>query len=187
MMATRPPIFVLLRIGRPTAIAWRVISVVVDAVKREFGGFFAHVGEKMLKIVMPSVANCDAAAAVVLKTFCIRVVAATEHLRPRAISCGPFSADCVAVFEVQRLGVLKQKTATGLCVVAFQVACADVRFSAARASAPPVDNRNARRTAVSMGNSKNSQTIKMLTCEVFQFGHWFAPVGDRNAFTVTQT
>ena len=107
----RPPVLVLLRIRRPAAIAWLIITVVVDAIKRESKRLFPHICEKVFKAISPSIAHSDAATCVAREAFVFRVVAASFHIRPRSKRSGP-SASSVAMCSACFANAFKLETTT---------------------------------------------------------------------------
>src|SRR5690348_4544857 len=73
----------LLRRG-PSAILWRIVPVIVDAVDASTWRSHAHVTDKVLEH-HPAVAHADAAPSVVLERWMFFVIAALLHLLPCAI------------------------------------------------------------------------------------------------------
>jgi len=70
--------------GNPAAIAFAIISVVVDAIKCRSFRPFSHVLEKIIKL-QPSLAHANPTASVLLVVFVIFVVASLKHSCPNAI------------------------------------------------------------------------------------------------------
>ena len=71
--------------GRPAAIAGFVVSVVVDAIKRQTAGAFAHIGKKIVER-KPPLANGNATRAIPLELSGFRIEAALLHMRPGIVS-----------------------------------------------------------------------------------------------------
>lgn len=83
MTSAGPSVLVLLRASRPADIARFVRAVIVDAVNRVCCGWaIPDVFQEGWKIGAPRRTDRDAAAAVVLEVFRMRVKTATEHAAP---------------------------------------------------------------------------------------------------------
>lgn len=80
----RPGVPVLLPLGRPATVGFRVVTIVVDPVKGGSIGADSHVGKEMLE-ASPSRAHGNATAAVVGEVRLLRIFASLEHRQPRAI------------------------------------------------------------------------------------------------------
>ena len=73
----------------PPAIVGFVISVVVDAIERvETIGWIAHVGIERRKTLTPTIANGDAASAVIGIAAVPRVEAPRLHVGPDSVDAG---------------------------------------------------------------------------------------------------
>jgi hypothetical protein len=169
MTAEFTPVFVLLRPCRPSTVGRFVVSVVVDAVKRQTGWLLAHVSEKVFKAVQPSVAHGYAAATVVFKFFDVWIVAARFHVGPRA-ECGAPSTDSVSMGASGAQDVTHEAT-TGPRIAVLQVSggCGS-SFRAAVASAMPHD------TQFFTGSdpvryTDNRKTVKPVACDINETGH----------------
>lgn len=80
-----PSIHCLFCSSRPATIARFIITVVIDAVERMFGGKTrAHVGKEQDEIV-PSLTDCNPTTAVVGKAFVVWIATTTEHSCPNII------------------------------------------------------------------------------------------------------
>ena len=181
MMFWWAPVPVLLRVSRPATVTGRVWSFVVDAVECKAERLLAHVRKKVLKTVAPTVAYRDAASAPVPVFFNIGVIATRKHIRPRSIGRSPFPACGMAVAKAQRADEPKQQTPARSGVAATQVTGAGSCFSAADASAPPMNNRNARRASMAMRDTKYGQAVELLTCDIVQSGHRTDSNGSRSS------
>jgi hypothetical protein len=99
MMAT---ILHLLSVGGPTAVLWRVRSVVVDALNGVFAGWgFSHIGQELLKRVEPALVNGNTSPAIKLKVADARVGAARLDGLPRPVFLGSLSAPARAVRDLR--------------------------------------------------------------------------------------
>jgi hypothetical protein len=84
-LARRATIVILLQVRGPAAIAWFVVSAVIDAVEGvETGWPTAHVFQKVF-VGNPALAYGDATTAVIWKLLMGFVSTAAKHLRPSAI------------------------------------------------------------------------------------------------------
>lgn len=98
------PVFGLLRARRPAAIGWKVILVVVNAIKRQAVRAFTHISKKIDEIV-PAITDSNPSAAVVFKPSVVFVTAPSKHAGPRQV-CGAASINGMAVLghDVLRQG-----------------------------------------------------------------------------------
>ena len=85
----------------PTAIRRLIVPIVVDAFKRQSFRLWPHVGQEILKSVFstPTVADRDAASAIVLESFIVGIVTALNRTTPRNIFRRNFTVACVTVLE----------------------------------------------------------------------------------------
>lgn len=104
----------------PATICGFVISVIVDAVKRQFWWAFSHVGKKIDKVA-PTITKCDSTSAVIGEFGDLRIKASSFHVRPNSIGfCNSgFMGWSVAMARLRKPFALKA-SATG-CVAARQV------------------------------------------------------------------
>jgi len=170
-------IIVLLHPRRPATIVWFVIAIVVNAIKREARRLFAHVRKEIFKAVAPTVANLDAATAVIFKLFNPWIVASRFHVGPSA-ECGTVSK---SVGNTLFPSSFPLKAAARLRVTATQITCTDGYFNSASTAALPVNDDNTSRSAIAMGNTKNGQTTVLLACDIVEFGHRAAPIGSKSS------
>lgn len=86
------PVRGLLFWSRPSAIAWRVISIVVDAVERMMGRRFSpHVRNKIIKRMHPSLTNSNSFGAVHRIAIGFFVIATLANIAPSVEFRPPFS------------------------------------------------------------------------------------------------
>lgn len=79
-----PLIALLLALCRPFAIAWFVISVIVDALNGVLRWALSHIGNKAFK-GQPSIANGNPASAVILPRYVRWIVAPAENSSPNIV------------------------------------------------------------------------------------------------------
>lgn len=86
------PIRLLLFAGSPSAIAWFVVAVIIDALQREIRRrLTAHISDEILER-LPSLANSDAAASVVYEVPSVGIHAPLFHCRPCDVLTGVYQA-----------------------------------------------------------------------------------------------
>lgn len=121
-MSARSTIGGLFLHRRPSAIAGRVSSVVVDALKRQSGGAVAHVVVKRLERNGPSLADSDATINIV---FPLRVagigVASRLHALPRGARSRVHQAVANARKRRHSAQVRHAMAAAGLVAPAFKI------------------------------------------------------------------
>ncbi len=110
-------IALLLRVCCPPAIAWLVVSVVVDAVNLQSFRTLPHVFQECLEIVFPSVAHFHAPASIGRITF---VETPGVHITPGDISSGKFASRRMTVLEISSDYCLDVQTSTRLGVARIQ-------------------------------------------------------------------
>ena len=71
----------------PSAVLWRVVSIVVDAVKRLSFRFFTHVCEEVIKLI-PPFTNSNSSASIVWKGFVSWIKASSPHCDPNIVNSG---------------------------------------------------------------------------------------------------
>ena|SRR5215467_15713105 len=74
-------VLLLFEVGGPTAIAWFVVAVIVDALKRVVVWSWSHVGVKVFEL-LPALADFDAASTIVFVAWVVGVLAALPHAAP---------------------------------------------------------------------------------------------------------
>lgn len=76
----------LLFLREPSAIFWGVRAIVINSIKAVLrGGAFSHIGNKILKGILPSVANVNTSAAIMGIAFIVGIVAPLPHASPYMI------------------------------------------------------------------------------------------------------
>ena len=70
----------------PATITRFVPAIIVDTLKSKAGGFFSHIGEKILKAVQPSLADIYAAVPVILRHRVAVISASGLHVDPSGVS-----------------------------------------------------------------------------------------------------
>lgn len=100
------PISGLSGCGRPLAVFWLIISIIISSVKCMFwSGSQAHVGKEVLKRIAPSITNCNPSPAVSWPSLRLFITASVNHPMPNTI----FARITSAMFRVR----LFIKAATG--------------------------------------------------------------------------
>jgi len=69
----------LLFLSRPTAVFRAVIPIIINSIKRHFGRAATHISKKVFKRFNPPVANLDSPAAIVFKSWIMRIQASRQH------------------------------------------------------------------------------------------------------------
>lgn len=100
--AIRSLIPVLFLVGRPSAVSVFIVAVVVGVtINGEPRRTSPHIGQKISEL-SPSVADGDAAPAVIKVGVVVRVATSVYHAKPRIVCSRSFSNPCVPVGEVVR-------------------------------------------------------------------------------------
>lgn len=120
----------------PLAIAWFVIAVIIDAIKRMVYGCFSHICEKLLKVITPLIADCDAATSVTVEMSGFRVIAAIFHAAPCVVG---FVASRHAMRSSACSGYLCLETPAAITVSGSQIISRDGSDSAALTLANPLN------------------------------------------------
>lgn len=84
-VARTPLVALLLTFGRPTAIIWRVVTVVVFALDRRARRAWRHIGLKRGVVVKPAIAHFNASPAVIFVRNVSRCVATAFHGLPNRV------------------------------------------------------------------------------------------------------
>lgn len=147
---------------RPLAVLRLVVSVVVDAVKRQSGRTDAHVG-KEIGVAIPSFAYADATTTVEVKASVVRIMAASPHCSPRPIGSGLFDrARSMPVNGLAFCGDLTPETPAALCLALVERIAANTRHLTAVAAAQIHGHLRAtavRGRTVSADNGKAAESI----------------------------
>ena len=112
-------------IGRPSAIIWRVVTVVVDAFycvgMRRFIWFRPHVGNKLFK-AKPTLADLNVPRAIEVITVIFRISASSNHRTPSPIdTCISQSVSCIT-FDCGNRSFMSQASARTSVAYAYIVA-----------------------------------------------------------------
>ena len=84
--AIKSGVSILLLLSFPSAVFWRIWSVIIDSSDRMYVGWpWSHIREKILKTVSPSIAYRDASSSVMLVNRVIRVETTHLHVSPSLI------------------------------------------------------------------------------------------------------
>ena len=134
----------LFAISGPAAIAWRVVAIIIDSVNRVCWRWTRTHVRKEVYEATPSLADLDAAPAVVLIAARRRLVAAFKHRNPRFIlRCREFSSRTIAALSMYGVVSIalscnfRIQTATALRCMPSQVSGVNNFLSAALAAAFP--------------------------------------------------
>jgi hypothetical protein len=101
----------LLFLGGPSAIIGLVVSVIVDSIYRmRWAWALAHVGEKVLKGIQPTVTNSYASAAIITVVMVTLIKATPFHSGPRPIfnrvgHAVSLILNCMLIFLVAAAGL----------------------------------------------------------------------------------
>ena len=117
-------VVLLLFARRPSAIAWRITTVIVDAIKCFAFWTRAHISKKITE-VKPSFAYGNAALAVIRKVFVIWICASLQHSVPAFIStCWRFTSRTIAVLCDWLISALLpyklRQASAGFCPATFK-------------------------------------------------------------------
>lgn len=138
----RPSVAPLFLHGGPAAIVRRIGTIVVDAIKRMGGARLAsHVGQEICEVGAPALADGNAAPAVLVPIFVLRIRRAIEHAAPSMIFRCHAPAGGVAVRRLKWSEIFpiafNLEAATALRVATGQLGSIDNRRRAAVACARP--------------------------------------------------
>ncbi len=138
MLSTASSVAGLDRPDGPTAIAWLVIAVIVDAVYRHAFRARPHVFEEVHEAMAPAITNRDSSATPIWKVWGSGSIASLEHRVPR-LPCGRFGETMGDVpLTNSRRSFAHQTTAT-LGIVTFQITSRCISVIAAIADATPMN------------------------------------------------
>lgn len=80
------PVVGLFKKGRPSAIVWLIVAIIVDAIYRMFGGRArSHIRIERLVGFKPSFANADTAAAITTPILALSVCTSGNHFAPNVV------------------------------------------------------------------------------------------------------
>jgi len=116
------PIVCLLFGCCPTAIPWRVISIVVDSIKSFTLGASTHVGKKLF-VFAPSTADANTSAPVLIISRIVRILASLTHGRPTPIFCRDLAIPriCFTMSKMKAPIYIAMEAAARLCVPLGQI------------------------------------------------------------------
>jgi len=77
----------LLKVCRPSAIRWRIISIVVDPLKSEAVWPLSHIRNEVAEII-PAVANFDSSTTIPIPSSLVVIGTSVSHRLPDTISGG---------------------------------------------------------------------------------------------------
>jgi len=157
----------LFRRGRPSNISGFVASVVVDPIQRRVGGRVPHVAVERHKIILPSIANRDAAPAPKMKSFVFCVVASVFHSVPSAV-CSSVS------FAVNQMGfacLLPLIASTRGGLFSSQFAAPHNGRRSTVANALPEYQGFSVTVGTTFGTLYNNQSSKSLSGQVYEGRH----------------
>lgn len=80
----RSPIVGLFNYGRPSAIFWLIVTVVVNAIQLQPGRSISHIAEKVSE-VSPAITYSNPPTSVVFPRFVVGVTTATNHASPAIV------------------------------------------------------------------------------------------------------
>ena len=160
-----PPslIAVLLTLGCPSAVFWRVRTVIVNSIQGHiFGGAGTHISKESGKVIDPAVADGNTTTSPVGVSFVLLIKASGFHVPPNAI----FGRPLHAVLGAALARALFAKATATLGFSALEATGKDDSGITAIAKALPVnmfvfDSRGA------LGTADNNKPSKTLTSEVF--------------------
>ena len=104
----------------PATISRLVVAVVVDTINALSGWSFSHIGKKVFKFV-PSLANCNSTASVVLPVGRVGVGASAPNVLPSSVHNGIRRPLAMAVSGGCLTGAFSLKTAARTCMAASQI------------------------------------------------------------------
>ena len=159
-------IILLIGAGSPTAIFWAVTAVIVNPLQSVIRRAFAHIGKKILKH-LPTVANQNAAPAVMMKRRIFGILASLTHGKPRLVNARsgmPMREVVGAHMSGTSAGLPPALTSAGNDFSSSEVACTNGLDCAAITLTNPISAR------VFM-LLHNSQIAKALSSQIHQFSH----------------
>jgi hypothetical protein len=162
----------LLALCGPAAVGRLVVAVVVDAVNRmAWRRLAAHVCQKVLVRLAPSVADSDPPASVSVKPVIMRVGAAHYHRAPRPKFSGDSTDSCVAMrrHPLAQLVLVEAPTAHGVAIA--KAGAVNHALSSTIASAQPI-----RSTMKALGPRKNCIASESLSGCKHDSGHGHSPI-----------
>lgn len=124
----------------PSAVIWRVVTIILHAIKRVLRRWAsAHVGEECREVIAPAVADRNPSSAPILVTWMRDVETAPPHVAPRVVLGRCSGALLVTVFKRALKGALVFPAATTHRATTAQIH--SVHDSALPARAPTQPHR----------------------------------------------
>ena len=158
------PMSRLLFPGAPLAIARFVVAVIVDAIEGEPERPLAHVREKSFERVAPTIADGDAATAVIAPVLMPGVKAALLHRIPTAIG---WRGGAVRRMAMRQSGkILAAKTSAACRMVRQQRNASNECFGSAIAPAGPISV-----ISVAVRKVLHNQSTDATACNIDGCGH----------------
>lgn len=128
-----PSVADLLSCRGPSAVLWRVWSIVVNSVNRGVYWAISHIGQEILKR-MPTLAHGNPTTSVKRVGMIVRVFAPTSHSRPRCmLRSAAHSVAQVVAFN----NIFAQQTPAGCCAPVSNIGPISVNRLTAIARQPP--------------------------------------------------
>lgn len=161
------PIVALFLQCRPSAILWRVRTVVVDAIQLAPRWLWPHVGEERAEVVTPAVTHGDAASAPVRVARVSGVVTARFRVAPGVILWRATASWFAPMFRASRDRDISGQTSAAAAQTVSQVSPSYGSQGAAVASAQPLRiSRGLRLLASAM---KHAPASESLAGQVYEF------------------
>lgn len=170
------PVRRLLGHGKPSAIAWLIVSIGINSIDRILRSrLFSHIGKKCLKAIFPFSAHGHASAAVSRIIAFILVKASALYSLPgfifrcfgHAMRCAAFNKfSLVFICHFSRASIVILKTATRFRKPAFEITCKNRFNRTAIATAVP-----SRSSVNRIGATHYGEPGKSFTSKVCKFGH----------------
>ena len=107
-----PAIQKLFSIGCPTTISWRIIPIIVFAIKRmPWCWALSYIRKKCQEIMTPFLADCDASSTPSMPFRCIRNITTSIHVNPCFIFWREFGMSFGETVLVEHSYIISQKVA----------------------------------------------------------------------------
>jgi hypothetical protein len=127
----------LLRTGRPSAIRWLIIAIIIDAIYRQFWTRTpAHISQEIAKI-FPSFTNTDSSASPVSPFRILGIRAALNHSSPNIIFCGSFFPSIFSMLEIPISMMTATTAGSSASIFSREIIAKKHFFYSAVASAKP--------------------------------------------------
>jgi hypothetical protein len=172
----RASIVLLFFSGCPPKVIGRVITVIIDAIKRAVWWRQSNIKNKVLGVV-PAFTDNNSTTSVVFIRRMVRVVTTSHHIAPSLVN------------SVKRLWVFGAGIAMTMVWISIAIASTSARTGIFRLEVP--NNSSVKFAAVTLTQPINAsfcsfadwfngnQSTKTLFCDIKWFAHWTAPNGSR--------